>query len=158
MVDSYLSHLTYPWQRMCLWGRCDLHLDTPQLLLFSDALNIFSSSTKRFVPSRLYVFSDALDIFFYQAIRRLRKHPNVIQLAEIIYDKGSRTLYLVCELMDMNIYELIKDRTHYLNDHKVKHYMYQLLQVGEVNWFIVWMIVWLIDWLIDLLVDRSIGW
>ena len=65
----------------------------------------------------------------FQAIRRLRKHPNVIQLAEIIYDKGSRTLYLVCELMDMNIYELIKDRTHYLNDHKVKHYMYQLLQV-----------------------------
>jgi len=63
-----------------------------------------------------------------QAIRRLRKHPNVIQLAEIIYDKGSRTLYLVCELMDMNVYELIKDRTHYLNEHKVKHYMYQLLQ------------------------------
>ena len=56
----------------------------------------------------------------------------MIQLAEIIYDKGSRTLYLVCELMDMNIYELIKDRTHYINDHKVKHYMYQLLQVRPI--------------------------
>ena len=74
--------------------------------------------------------SSASPPFILQAIRRLRKHPNVIQLAEIIYDKGSRTLYLVCELMDMNIYELIKDRTHYLNDHKVKHYMYQLLQVN----------------------------
>ncbi|CAI8057650.1 MAPK/MAK/MRK overlapping kinase [Geodia barretti] len=33
---------------------------------------------------------------------------------------------LICELMDMNIYELIKDRKSYLPEQRVKLYMYQL--------------------------------
>ncbi|KAJ8308483.1 hypothetical protein KUTeg_013357 [Tegillarca granosa] len=41
-------------------------------------------------------------------------------------DKKSGTLVLVCELMDMNIYELIKDKRHYLPDKSVKKYLYQL--------------------------------
>ena len=31
------------------------------------------------------------------------------------------------ELMDINLYELIRGRCHYLQESKVKYYMYQLL-------------------------------
>uniref|UniRef100_H2YWW8 Protein kinase domain-containing protein n=1 Tax=Ciona savignyi TaxID=51511 RepID=H2YWW8_CIOSA len=38
------------------------------------------------------------------------------------------TVALICELMDMNIYELIRGRRHYVPEPKVKNYMYQLLK------------------------------
>ena len=41
-------------------------------------------------------------------------------------DRRTGTLALICELMDMNMYELIKDRRSYLSESKVKLYMYQL--------------------------------
>ncbi|KAL5463251.1 hypothetical protein EMCRGX_G032131 [Ephydatia muelleri] len=61
-----------------------------------------------------------------QALRRLNPHPNIIELKDVVYDRRSGTLALICELMDMNIYELIKDRKTYLPEAKVKLYMYQL--------------------------------
>lgn len=63
-----------------------------------------------------------------QAMRRLNPHANVIELHEIIFDKKTGTVALICELMDMNIYELIRGRRHYLQESKVKNYMYQLLK------------------------------
>lgn len=43
-----------------------------------------------------------------QAMRRLSPHANILELQEVIFDKKSGTLVLICELMDMNIYELIR--------------------------------------------------
>eukprot|EP00696_Hemimastix_kukwesjijk_P015267 gnl/Hemi2/3450_TR1198_c0_g1_i1.p2 gnl/Hemi2/3450_TR1198_c0_g1~~gnl/Hemi2/3450_TR1198_c0_g1_i1.p2 ORF type:complete len:425 (-),score=150.81 gnl/Hemi2/3450_TR1198_c0_g1_i1:164-1438(-) len=63
-----------------------------------------------------------------QALRRLSPHPNIITMLEVIYDQPSGSLAIVCELMDLNIYELIKDRTEYLPERLVKLYMFQLLQ------------------------------
>lgn len=63
-----------------------------------------------------------------QAMRRLAPHSNVLELYEVIFDKKSGTLVLICELMDMNIYELIRGKRHYLPERKIKHYMYQLLK------------------------------
>ncbi|KAK7103924.1 MAPK/MAK/MRK overlapping kinase-like isoform X3 [Littorina saxatilis] len=63
-----------------------------------------------------------------QAMRRLAPHANVLELFEVIFDKKSGTLVLICELMDMNIYELIRGKRHYLPERKIKHYMYQLLK------------------------------
>ncbi|XP_050407443.1 MAPK/MAK/MRK overlapping kinase [Patella vulgata] len=63
-----------------------------------------------------------------QAMRKLNPHINVLELEEVIFDKKSGTLVLVCELMDMNIYELIRGKRHYLQEKKVKNYMYQLLK------------------------------
>jgi renal tumor antigen len=37
-------------------------------------------------------------------------------------------LALVFELMDMNIYELIRGRRHYVAEERVKSYMYQLIK------------------------------
>eukprot|EP00793_Prasinoderma_coloniale_P003161 PRCOL_00005796-RA len=49
-----------------------------------------------------------------QALRRLSPHPNIIKLLEVLYDQPTGRLALVFELMDMNIYELIRGRRHYV--------------------------------------------
>ncbi len=43
-----------------------------------------------------------------QALRRLSPHANIIALREVLYDQPTGRLALVFELMDMNIYELIR--------------------------------------------------
>eukprot|EP00929_Paragymnodinium_shiwhaense_P111623 TRINITY_DN79969_c0_g1_i1.p1 TRINITY_DN79969_c0_g1~~TRINITY_DN79969_c0_g1_i1.p1 ORF type:complete len:551 (+),score=165.83 TRINITY_DN79969_c0_g1_i1:125-1777(+) len=63
-----------------------------------------------------------------QALRRLVGHPNIIRLYEVLYDEPTGRLALVFELMDMNLYEAIKGRRHYLPEQKVKHYMYETLK------------------------------
>ncbi|XP_030641178.1 MAPK/MAK/MRK overlapping kinase [Chanos chanos] len=61
-----------------------------------------------------------------QAMKRLSPHTNILQLHELIYDQDTGILYLICELMEMNIYELIRGRQCPLPEGKVKQYMYQL--------------------------------
>eukprot|EP01147_Barroeca_monosierra_P008693 gene8693-1082_t len=63
-----------------------------------------------------------------QALRRLRNHPNIIQMEEIIFNKEKRSLDMVFEIMDMNIYERIKGRRNHLSEDLVKKYMYQLIK------------------------------
>lgn len=63
-----------------------------------------------------------------QALRRLAGHPNIIKLHEVLYDEPTGRLALVFELMDMNLYEAIKGRRHYLPEQKVKHYTYEMLK------------------------------
>ncbi|XP_069321414.1 MAPK/MAK/MRK overlapping kinase [Eulemur rufifrons] len=61
-----------------------------------------------------------------QALRRLHPHPNILTLHEVVFDRKSGSLALICELMDMNIYELIRGRRHPLSEKKIMYYMYQL--------------------------------
>ena len=63
-----------------------------------------------------------------QALRRLSPHPGVIKLIEVLYDQPTGRLALVFELMDMNIYELIRGRRHYVAEDRIKNYMYQLMK------------------------------
>lgn len=63
-----------------------------------------------------------------QALRRLSPHANIIKLLEVLYDQPTGRLALVFELMDMNIYELIRGRRHYVAEDRVKNYMYQLMK------------------------------
>ncbi len=46
-----------------------------------------------------------------QAIKRLSPHPNVVKLDEVLFDPPSGRLALVFELMEGNLYELMKDRS-----------------------------------------------
>eukprot|EP00357_Protocruzia_adherens_P018630 CAMPEP_0114981110 /NCGR_PEP_ID=MMETSP0216-20121206/5354_1 /TAXON_ID=223996 /ORGANISM="Protocruzia adherens, Strain Boccale" /LENGTH=426 /DNA_ID=CAMNT_0002342729 /DNA_START=52 /DNA_END=1332 /DNA_ORIENTATION=+ len=63
-----------------------------------------------------------------QALRRLSPHEHVIKLLEVLYDEPTGRLALVFELMELNLYELIRGRRHYLEESRVKGYMYQLLK------------------------------
>ena len=49
-----------------------------------------------------------------QALRRLNPHPQIINLEEVLFDRQSGRLALVFELMEMNLYELIRSRKHFL--------------------------------------------
>ena len=49
-----------------------------------------------------------------QALRRLSPNEHVITLEEVLYDQPTGRLALVFELMDGNLYEIIKGRKHYL--------------------------------------------
>lgn len=64
-----------------------------------------------------------------QALRRLSSHPNIVKLFEVLFDKPTGRLALVFELMDMNFYEQIRGRRHYITEHRIKHCMFQLLKV-----------------------------
>lgn len=63
-----------------------------------------------------------------QALRRLSPHDHVITLEEVLYDQPTGRLALVFELMDANLYELIRGRRHYLNPQLIKSYMWQLMK------------------------------
>ncbi|KAL8608652.1 hypothetical protein ACOMHN_002881 [Nucella lapillus] len=63
-----------------------------------------------------------------QAMRRLAPHANVLELFEVIFDKKSGTLVLICELMDMNIYELIRGKKQFIPEAICKKFMYQLVK------------------------------
>jgi|TARA_B100000475_G_scaffold181903_1_gene148751 renal tumor antigen len=62
-----------------------------------------------------------------QALRRLSPHAHIITLEEVLYDQPTGRLALVFELMDANLYELIRGRRHYLNAQLIQSYMHQLL-------------------------------
>jgi len=49
-------------------------------------------------------------------------------LEEVLYDQPTGRLALVFELMDANLYELIRGRRHYLQSRLIQAYIFQLLQ------------------------------
>ena len=49
----------------------------------------------------------------------------------ILSDQPSGRLALVFELLDCNIYELIKGRRHHLPEQTIKVYMYQLMKAMD---------------------------
>eukprot|EP01032_Pedospumella_encystans_P016563 gene16563-18893_t len=63
-----------------------------------------------------------------QALRRLSPHEHIISLEEVLYDQPTGRLALVFELMDANLYELIRGRKHYLNTNLIKSYIWQLMK------------------------------
>lgn len=63
-----------------------------------------------------------------QALKRLNPHPSIVKLQEVLFDKATGRLALVFELMDMNMYELIRGRKTYLSERRLKSYTYQMMK------------------------------
>jgi renal tumor antigen len=63
-----------------------------------------------------------------QALKRLSPHPNIVTLIEVLFDEPTGRLAMVFELMDMNMYDAIKGRRHYVPEARIKFYMFQLLK------------------------------
>ncbi|KAF4660059.1 hypothetical protein FOL47_007308 [Perkinsus chesapeaki] len=75
---------------------------------------------------------DAVNSFHeIRALRQLTEHPNIVKLLDVLYDANTGNLALVLELMDMNVYEAIKGRKHYIPEERVGHWMWQLLYAVE---------------------------
>ncbi|ESU43312.1 Long-flagella protein kinase, CMGC RCK, partial [Giardia duodenalis] len=67
-----------------------------------------------------------------QSLRRLADQPFIIRLIEILFDRNTGRLALVFELMEMNLYELIKNRKYHLPESSIKWYMWQLLNAVRI--------------------------
>uniref|UniRef100_A0A1A8QDD3 MOK protein kinase n=1 Tax=Nothobranchius rachovii TaxID=451742 RepID=A0A1A8QDD3_9TELE len=103
---------------------------------FSEVLKTQSLKDGKFyacktMKQRINSLEQANNLREVQAMRRLSPHANIIQLHDLIFDKESGTVSLICELMEMNIYEHIQGRQTPLHDQTVKNYMYQLLKALE---------------------------
>jgi renal tumor antigen len=96
---------------------------------FSEVLKAQSIKTGKYVAIKcMKNHFDSIDkvnnLREIQALKRLSPHPNIIRLIEVLYDEPTGRLALVFELMDMNLYEAIKGRRHYLPEARVKYYIY----------------------------------
>ncbi|ODM98971.1 MAPK/MAK/MRK overlapping kinase, partial [Orchesella cincta] len=61
-------------------------------------------------------------------LRAIQKHTNILQMLEIHYDEKLGKVSLVFELMDVNLYELIKDRKRLLPETRVRTIIFQLFR------------------------------
>lgn len=59
-----------------------------------------------------------------EALKKLSPHPNIVRLVAVLFDEPTGRLAIVFELMDMNLYDTIKGRRHYLPENRVKNQMY----------------------------------
>ena len=66
-----------------------------------------------------------------QALNILSNHEGIIKLIEVLYDEPTGKLALVFELMEMNLYECLKNKRKPLTMHKIKYYMFQVLRAIE---------------------------
>ncbi|KAM6964976.1 MAPK/MAK/MRK overlapping kinase [Aplochiton taeniatus] len=61
-----------------------------------------------------------------QTMRKLNPHPNILQLHSIIFEHSTGSLSLICELMEMNVYEMIRTLKFPMQESLIHNYMYQL--------------------------------
>jgi len=100
---------------------------------FSEVLKAQSIKNGRYVAIKCMKSTfDSIDqvnnLREIQALRRLGGHPHIVKLNEVLFDEPTGRLALVFELMDMNMYESIRGRRHYLPEGKVQCHVYQLLK------------------------------
>lgn len=66
-----------------------------------------------------------------QALKKLNPHENIINLYEVIFEKKKGRLSLIFELMDINLYQMIRKTNGYISNKKIIIFMYQLLKAIE---------------------------
>ena len=49
-------------------------------------------------------------------------HPNIVQLYEVILEKN--VLHFVFEYLDLNVYQLMKDRKRLFSEHQIRNIMF----------------------------------
>jgi hypothetical protein len=103
---------------------------------FSEVLKAQSVKSNRFtaikcMKNRFDSIDQVNNLREIQALRRLSPHPNIIKLIEVLYDQPTGRLALVFELMEMNIYELIRGRRHYLSESRIRSFMYALTKAMD---------------------------
>ena len=73
------------------------------------------------MKKKFYSWDEAMQLREIKSLRKMN-HPNVIKLKEVI--RVNDELYFVFEYMELNVYELTKDRTKSFPEDRIKTIMY----------------------------------
>lgn len=61
-----------------------------------------------------------------KTLQKLEYHPNILSLVEFVYELKNGALTLIFDLMDMSMYDFIKNRKKTLSETRCKHFLFQL--------------------------------
>lgn len=98
---------------------------------FSEVLKVKNKKTgKFFAAKRLTKQYASLDevknCAELKTLQKLEYHPNVLSLVEFVFEPEVGALTLILDLMDMSLYDFIKNRTKTLSETRCKHFLFQL--------------------------------
>ncbi|XP_058826151.1 MAPK/MAK/MRK overlapping kinase-like [Topomyia yanbarensis] len=71
--------------------------------------------------------AEALQCSEIQVMKVLDYHPNVVSFVDILHDELNGNLTLVMELMDMSMYDYIKNRKRCLSEKRVRRFLFQIV-------------------------------
>ncbi|XP_053696637.1 MAPK/MAK/MRK overlapping kinase-like [Sabethes cyaneus] len=99
---------------------------------FSEVYRVKHKRTGQFYAAKkllkLYVDStEALQCAEIQIMKALDYHPNLVSFVDILHDGVNGHLTLVMELMDMSMYDYIKNRKRCLSEKRVRRFLYQIV-------------------------------
>jgi renal tumor antigen len=100
---------------------------------FSEVLKVKDRKTGKFLAAKrlLKIYTsteEAQNCEELKTLKKLEYHPNVLSLVEYIYEPQDGALTLIFDLMDMSMYDFIKNRKKTLSETKCKFYLFQLVQ------------------------------
>lgn len=99
---------------------------------FSEVFKVEDIKTKGFFAAKRLrkTFESLEEVEEYSELKIFKKldfHPNVINLCNYVFEADKGVLTLIFNLMDMSLYDFVKDRKRKLPESKCQNYIYQLL-------------------------------
>jgi renal tumor antigen len=100
---------------------------------FSEVLKVKDKSTGALFAAKrltkLYVSLDEVNnCTELRTLQKLEYHPNILSLVNYAFDANDGVLTLIFDLMDMSLYDFIKDRKKSLSETRCKNFLFQLVQ------------------------------
>lgn len=74
---------------------------------------------------KFYFWDECINLREVKALRKLN-HPNIIKLKEIVRENNE--LFFIFEYMELNLYQIMRDRQRPFTEAEIKHLMHQMLQ------------------------------
>ncbi|XP_073982062.1 MAPK/MAK/MRK overlapping kinase-like isoform X3 [Rhodnius prolixus] len=62
------------------------------------------------------------------ALRKLARHPNILHMIESHYETNTGRVTFIFELMDMSLYDMMKNRKRPIPESRAKNYLYQVVK------------------------------
>lgn len=100
---------------------------------FAEVFKVFSHKRKKYyalkrLKKRYRKVDEVRNLPEVLALQALQLHPNIIKLEDTIYDHNTGSVYLLLELCDRNLFELIRDNHSPFEERVALTITYQLLK------------------------------
>lgn len=76
------------------------------------------------MKKKVYKWEACISLREIQSLMKL-SHPNIVNLYEVILEKN--TLRFVFEFLDLNVYQVMKERRKLMQEHDIRNIMFQTL-------------------------------